>query len=180
LFKAQISAKSLLSKGENEMNKRFALFLLILLSIAAFTTVVGSASAQATRTSFESPIILDIGEPERVWVGGGITHVRNQPYLNLNPMFIAGVEVEVSGLANFNFSSDGDGTDYGTVVITAKDGSGSWVGRFSGIIRSGLISNHFIAQGSGAFAGTTIQGTYVESAPLTGIFSGEILHPAGN
>jgi hypothetical protein len=170
----------LLSKGENEMNTRYALFLLILLSIATITTAVGSASGQATRTSFESPIVLDIGEPERVWVEGGITHVRNQPYLNLNPMFIAGIEIEVRGLANFNFSSDGDGTDYGTVVITAVDGSGAWVGRFSGTIRNGLISNHFVAHGSEAFAGTMIQGTYVESAPLTGIFSGEILHPAGN
>ncbi|PYJ61741.1 MAG: hypothetical protein DME24_05775 [Verrucomicrobia bacterium] len=142
--------------------------------IIASLIAAGLAMAEATRTAFSTQVTIELGVPEKVWVSDGITHVRNQPYFSLVPVTIAGVAVHFRGVVSYNADAEGNGTDNGTFLYTAIDGSGSWEGRFSGIATGGLVSNRFVGQGSGALDRTTIQGTYVDSG-FVATLSGEIL-----
>ena len=148
--------------------------LLVGLLIISSLTAVGRGMAEATSTSFSTQVTIELGVPEKLRVSDGITHVRNQPYFSLVPVTIAGVAVHFRGVVSYNADAEGNGTDNGTFLYTAIDGSGSWEGRFSGIATGGLVSNRFVGQGSGALDRTTIQGTYVDSG-FVATLSGEIL-----
>lgn len=150
---------------------------MLFLTITALSSVVGAAFGQAYRTSFSTEVALGLGTPEKVWAEGGITHIRNQTYFSeTTPLYINSIQIEVLGVANFNLSAEGQGTAHGTFEFRAVDGSGSWTGTFSGIVRDGLINNRFTGQGNGALSGTTIQGIYAEHAPLNATLSGDILY----
>jgi len=125
--------------------------------IIASLIAAGLAMAEATRTAFSTQVTIELGVPEKVW-----------------PVTIAGVAVHFRGVVSYNADAEGNGTDNGTFLYTAIDGSGSWEGRFSGIATGGLVSNRFVGQGSGALDRTTIQGTYVDSG-FVATLSGEIL-----
>src|SRR5436309_1698894 len=137
--------------------------LLVGLLIISSLTAVGRGMAEATSTSFSTQVTIELGVPEKLRVSDGITHVRNQPYFSLAPVTTAGVEVYFSGLVSYNVDAEGNGTDSGTFLYAANDGSGSWEGRFSRIATGGLLSNRYVGQGSGALEKTTIRGKYVDN-----------------
>ena len=147
-----------------------ALFILIL--VAGYYPV----TAKVAREPFSVTLPLQVLGCDREWVSGTIIHQRDCAYSSLGPITVAGVEVEISGVANFNLNSQTfNGSDFGTVILTATDGSGTWEGTFAGTATSGLLSNQFVAQGTGDLAGSIVNGSYVEFAPLTGTFSGEVM-----
>lgn len=163
------------------MTKKFRfLAILVLVSVAVLVLSAGSAAAQAIRTDFSTHLELGVSSPEKAWVSDGITHTRGVYYENLNQVSIAGVAVAITGIGNFNYDAGGNGTDHGTVLIEALNGSGGWSGHFEGVVQAGLISNRFVGKGFGSFAGTQIKGNYVESQPFVATFSGEILDTQGD
>jgi hypothetical protein len=161
---------------------------LLALTLALVSPV--PVTAGATQTPFAVGTSLNTGEPGHIWVSGNGVHLRDVPCFGVAPhelLTIAGVEVDISCLVNFNLDQAMlNGTDFGTVIFTTTDGSGSWEGRLAGTLSDGLAHNQFIAQGTGSLAGTMIRGTYVESAvdPETGvrtaILSGVVLEVPGN
>jgi hypothetical protein len=160
------------------MRRALMVFGLVpIVGLAMMGSMAGPAAAAAGRTPFSVDIQVTLGVAQSQWTSGNITHIRGQAYtVTPDPVSIAGVDVSITGVANFDVDmAKGQGTDFGTVLLSATDGSGSWVGRFSGTLTDGLLLNSFVAQGTGSLSGTTVQGTYDEYAPLEAVFSGEVL-----
>jgi hypothetical protein len=168
--------------------KKYCL-MIALLALALISVSPGPVTAGVTQTSFAVDTSLNTGEPGQFWVSGNGVHLRDVPYFGVTPhelLPIAGVEVDISGLVNFNLDEAMlNGTDFGTVIFATSDGSGTWEGSFAGTLSDGLAHNRFVAQGTGSLAGTMIRGAYVESAVdpetglRTGVLSGVVLAVPG-
>ncbi len=139
--------------------------------------------ARASSTPFTAVGALqNVVDPGEVVVTpGGVLHVRNQvvdgPLTGDLTGTLTVTSNDVSIVLN---KGDGEGPGHGTFTITAAEGE--WSGRFEGQVDGPVFAGHFQAQGTGASAGTTIQGTFTDEAnPVLNLFvlSGFIRDPNG-
>lgn len=79
--------------------------------------------------------------------------------------------------------ASGDGTGFGTFVfdVSWNGLSGTFEGRFRGILTGGVFCGRFIGGGTAGFEGMRINGTFCETGPETDTYDSvaTIVNPRG-
>ena len=153
-------------------------------------TALGCDSPQATAPSLTSPLFaaatttaitatapLTIAAPGRMWVSGGIVHVRDLVLVGPVSGDITGTITTVARLDVAQ--ATGDGTVSGTFTISGA--AGGWEGSFHGNFDGGVFSDRLIGRGTGANEGQILRGSIAQTAPTTNVvqLTGTILNPGG-
>ena len=151
------------------MNKMLIGFLIL---TVVFSLAAGGVQARATQTPYQFTVTdVEVGVPERVWVDGGILHIREQPVKTSITGDIVGSAVTIRNV-NLDLST-GDGSAWGTFVrsVTWQGLSGTFEGHFTAKITGSSTVVQLVGHGTEDFEGMQIRDVLTLVAP--DVFEGE-------
>jgi len=154
------------------MKKKFLIALAVVLTLSLTMAFPTATSAKATKVQICALQTSEVVDTGNVWFTENFTvmHIRGEiergtiePTDNpdCDPTFTNGT-IEMVVNINLNLIT-GEGTVFGTHVITSNESDASWVGSFTGQIKETGFSGKSISHGSGDWEG------YFEKANIEAI-----------